>query len=144
MYIAANREIEKDPAITRQVDTLMQLVEDGDAATVKKLRREVSRCLDGFAVTLKDLNVSMTGSSGRAISSATDIPTGSLQNYENSPRHGMKRPLRLDLSEFGFENKYVIRRSDGTSVYAARDLAFHTWKAANFNGSLMCSVPTIN
>ena len=57
IYIAANREIEKDPAITQQVNTLMQLVEHGDPATVKKFRREVSRCLDGFAVTLKDLNV---------------------------------------------------------------------------------------
>ncbi len=27
----------------------------------------------------------------------------------------------------------MIRRSDGTSVYAARDLAYHTWKAANFD-----------
>ena len=27
----------------------------------------------------------------------------------------------------------MIRRSDGTSVYAARDLAFHAWKAANFD-----------
>jgi arginyl-tRNA synthetase len=41
--------------------------------------------------------------------------------------------LALDLSGCGFENKYVIRRSDGTSVYAARDLAFHVWKAANFD-----------
>ena len=56
-----------------------------------------------------------------------------MQNYENSPRHGDEETLALDLSEFGFENKYVIRRSDGTSVYAARDLAFHTWKAANFD-----------
>jgi arginyl-tRNA synthetase len=27
----------------------------------------------------------------------------------------------------------VLRRSDGTSVYAARDLAYHTWKARNFD-----------
>ena len=57
VYIAANREIEKDPAITQQVNTLMQLVENGDTPTVKKFRREVSRCLDGFKVTMKDLNV---------------------------------------------------------------------------------------
>jgi arginyl-tRNA synthetase len=41
--------------------------------------------------------------------------------------------LALDLAECGYENKYVIRRTDGTSVYAARDLAFHTWKGANFD-----------
>jgi arginyl-tRNA synthetase len=49
------------------------------------------------------------------------------------PQARDEETLALDLSEFGFENKYVIRRSDGTSVYAARDLAFHAWKAANFD-----------
>jgi arginyl-tRNA synthetase len=49
------------------------------------------------------------------------------------PQAHDEETLYLDLSEFGFENKYVIRRSDGTSVYAARDLAFHAWKGANFD-----------
>ncbi len=35
IYIAANREIEKDPEITQEVDRLMLLVEGGDPATVK-------------------------------------------------------------------------------------------------------------
>ncbi len=133
VYIAANREIEKDPAITQQVDKLMQLVEGGDPETVKKFRREVSRCLDGFAVTLKNLNVKhdrfvwesdfiRNGDTNRIISRISKLPQ--VRNDET---------LALDLSEFGFENKYVIRRSDGTSVYAARDLAFHTWKGANFD-----------
>ena len=37
IYIAANREIEKDPAITQQVNTLMQLVENGDTANGQKV-----------------------------------------------------------------------------------------------------------
>ncbi len=75
----------------------------------------------------------MTGSSGRAISSGTATPSGSLQKYRKLPQARQEETLALDLSEFGFENKYVIRRSDGTSVYAARDLAFHAWKGANFD-----------
>ena len=133
VYIAANREIEKDETITQQVNTLMQLVENGDPATVKKFRTEVSRCLDGFKVTLKDLNVIhdrfvwesdfiRNGNTERIISKLRRIP----QAHE-------EETLYLDLSEFGFENKYVIRRSDGTSVYAARDLAYHSWKGANFD-----------
>jgi arginyl-tRNA synthetase len=41
--------------------------------------------------------------------------------------------LWLDLSNEGFEKEYVLRRSDGTSVYAARDLAYHIWKGRNFD-----------
>jgi arginyl-tRNA synthetase len=133
VYIAANREIEKDPGITQQVNTLMQLVEHGDPATAKKFRREVSRCLDGFKVTMKNLNVAhdrFVWESDFIRNGFTDRIIGKLKKL---PQARDEETLALDLSEFGFENKYVIRRSDGTSVYAARDLAFHAWKAANFD-----------
>ncbi|HVP96584.1 arginine--tRNA ligase [Methanoregula sp.] len=134
IYIAANREIEKDPGITKQVDTLMQLVERGDAETAKKFRREVSRCLDGFAVTMKNLNVKHD----RFVWESDFVRNGDtqqvIQKIEKLPQATHEDTLlALDLAEFGFTNKYVIRRSDGTSVYAARDLAFHAWKSANFD-----------
>ncbi len=133
VYIAANREIEKDPGITLQVNTLMQLVENGDPPAVKKFRREVSRCLDGFRVTMKDLNVvhdRFVWESDFIRNGYTDRIIAKLRKL---PQARDEETLALDLSEFGFENKYVIRRSDGTSVYAARDLAYHGWKAANFD-----------
>ncbi len=133
VYIAANQEIEKDPDITQQVNILMQLVENGDPSTVKKFRREVSRCLDGFKVTLKDLNVvhdRFVWESDFIRNGYTDRIIARLRKL---PQARDEETLALDLGEFGFGNKYVIRRSDGTSVYAARDLAFHTWKAANFD-----------
>jgi arginyl-tRNA synthetase len=133
VYIAANREIEKDEGITQQVNTLMQLVENGDSVTVKKFRREVSRCLDGFKVTLKDLNVAHD----RFVWESDFIRNGNTERIINKlkrlPQARDEEIVALDLSEFGFGNKYVIRRSDGTSVYAARDLAFHAWKGANFD-----------
>ena len=133
IYIAANREIEKDIGITQQVNILMQLVENGDPTTVKKFRGEVSRCLDGFKVTLKDLNVAHD----RFVWESDFIRNGNTERIINKlkrmPQAHEEEMLYLDLSEFGFSNKYVIRRSDGTSVYAARDLAFHAWKGANFD-----------
>ena len=133
VYIAANREIEKDPAITGQVDRLMQLVESGDPETAKKFRREVSRCLDGFAVTLKDLNVHHD----RFVWESDFIRNGDTKRVIGCigklPQARREETLALDLVEFGFKNPYIIQRSDGTSVYAARDLAYHTWKAANFD-----------
>jgi arginyl-tRNA synthetase len=133
VYIAANREIDKNPSITLQVNSLMQLVEQGDSATVKKFRREVSRCLDGFTVTLNDLNVKHD----RFVWESDFIRNGYtdriIAKIKKLPQAQDEETLALDLEEFGFKNKYVIRRSDGTSVYAARDLAYHTWKAANFD-----------
>jgi arginyl-tRNA synthetase len=133
VYIAANREIEKDPSITQQVNTLMQLVEHGDPATVKKFRREVSRCLDGFAVTLTGLNVKhdrFVWESDFIRNGYTDRIIGRIKKLSQAREDDT---LALDLQEFGFANPYVIRRSDGTSVYAARDLAYHGWKGVNFD-----------
>jgi arginyl-tRNA synthetase len=133
IYIEANREIAKDDGITQQVNVLMQLVENGDPATVKKFRKEVSRCLDGFKVTMKDLNVAHD----RFVWESDFVRNGNTERVINKlkrmPQAHEDETLYLDLSEFGFENKYVLRRSDGTSVYAARDLAFHAWKGANFD-----------
>ena len=107
IYIAANREIEKDESITQQVNTLMQLVENGDPATVKKFRREVSRCLDGFKVTMKDLNVAHD----RFVWESDFIRNGNTERIINKlkrlPQARDEETLALDLSEFGFENKYV-------------------------------------
>ncbi|MFA6333693.1 MAG: arginine--tRNA ligase [Methanoregula sp.] len=133
VYIEANREIEKDAEITQQVNVLMQLVENGDPVIVGKFRKEVSRCLDGFKVTLKGLNVVHD----RFVWESDFIRNGNTERIINKlkrmPQAHEDETLYLDLSEFGFVNKYVIRRSDGTSVYAARDLAFHAWKGANFD-----------
>jgi arginyl-tRNA synthetase len=133
IYIAANREIEKDEGITQQVNTLMQLVENGDPATVKKFRKEVGRCLDGFKVTMRNLNVAHD----RFVWESDFVRNGNTERIINKlkriPQAHEEETLYLDLSEFGFENKYVLRRSDGTSVYAARDLALHAWKGANFD-----------
>ncbi|MDD5142295.1 arginine--tRNA ligase [Methanoregula sp.] len=133
IYIAANREIEKDEGITQQVNLLMQRVESGDPATVEKFKKEVSRCLDGFRVTMKNLNVAHD----KFVWESDFIRNGSTEEIigrlKEKPQAREDETLYLDLSEFGFENKYVIRRSDGTSVYAARDLAFHAWKGKNFD-----------
>jgi len=34
----------------------------------------------------------------------------------------------LDLKEFGIDKEFYFLRSDGTSVYATRDIAYHIWK----------------
>lgn len=39
--------------------------------------------------------------------------------------------LMVDLSDYGFEKKLVIQRSNGTSLYTTRDLAYHLWKAGH-------------
>ncbi|WP_209675537.1 arginine--tRNA ligase [Methanolinea mesophila] len=132
IYIAANRALEADPEIVSSVDRLMQQVEKGDPATVRLFRGAVTECLDGFKVTMARLNVRhdrFVWESDFVRNGDTDRLLGRISHMKEV--HQDDR-LWVDLTEAGYEKEYVLRRSDGTSVYAARDLAYHIWKGRNF------------
>lgn len=133
VYVEANRRIEDDPAITTEVDGLMQLIEKQDPPTVRKFRQVVGRCLDGFRVTLDDLATPHD----RFVWESDFLRIGDMDRVfsrlHRLPQAHEDEVFYLDLNEFGIENRYILRRSDGTSVYAARDLAFHLWKGRNFD-----------
>ena len=133
IYIAANRELEKTPDIVSEVDHLMQEVEQSDPATVKRFRSAVTTCLDGFHTTMDRLNVHHD----RFVWESDFVRNGDtdrfLSKVHRMPEYHEDEKVWLDLTEFGFEKEYVLRRSDGTSVYAARDLAYHVWKGRNFD-----------
>ncbi|HII76165.1 MAG TPA: arginine--tRNA ligase [Methanolinea sp.] len=133
IYIAANRALEARPECVAEVDRLMQQVERGDQATVLLFRKAVTECLEGFRVTLQRLGARHD----RFVWESDFIRNGDtdrvLSRISHMPECHVDGRLWLDLSESGFEKEYVLRRSDGTSVYAARDLAYHTWKGRNFD-----------
>jgi arginyl-tRNA synthetase len=132
VYVAANRAINDDPGIITEIDRRMALIEEGDPEIVQKFRHVVSMCADGIKATLGRLNVHHD----RYIWESDFVRNGqmetTLDRIESLPQCIRDEVLSLDLSSCGFEKKYVLRRSDGTSVYAARDLAYHIWKGSNF------------
>ncbi len=131
VYVEANRRIEADPAITAEVDALMQQVEAQDPATVKKFRTVVARCLDGFKETL----AALATPHDRYVWESDFLRIGDMERlllrFVRRKEAHQDEVFWIDLSAFGIKNRYVLRRSDGTSVYAARDLAYHVWKARN-------------
>ncbi|NLX49917.1 MAG: arginine--tRNA ligase [Methanospirillum sp.] len=131
VYVAANRRLEAEPEITAEVDALMRQVEALDPATVKKFREAVASCLDGFRSTLADL----AAPHDRFVHESDFLRIGDMERllarFERRPEAHRDEVFWIDLSAHGIENRYVLRRSDGTSVYAARDLAYHVWKGRN-------------
>lgn len=133
VYVAANKEIEKNPDLTAEIDRLMQEVERGDAETVRKFRTAVSLCAEGIKATLAALNAHHD----RFVWESDFVRIGDvdriIERIRRLPQAHEDETLWVDLSEQGFEKKYILRRSDGTSVYSTRDLAFHTWKGRNYD-----------
>jgi arginyl-tRNA synthetase len=133
IYIAANRKLEEDPGIVAGVDLLMQQVERGDPQTTSLFRNAVSECLEGLRITLGRLSAHhdrFVWESDFIRNGDTERLLARIRRMDECHEDGR---LWLDLSNEGFEKEYILRRSDGTSVYAARDLAYHIWKGRNFD-----------
>ncbi|HJJ35693.1 MAG TPA: arginine--tRNA ligase [Methanocorpusculum sp.] len=136
-YVEANRIAKEKPEIEAEFDEMMEKIEAGDPETVELFRTSVATCAEGIKETLASMNVKHD----RFVPETTFLRNGSMQEVlsriEKLPNacHD-DQMMYLDLSEQGFGNKYVLRRSNGTSVYASRDLAFHLWKNGQCDRSI--------
>ncbi len=133
VYVAANRAIQADESIKSEIDRRMGLIEVADPEMVQKFKKAVSMCADGIKETLALLNTPHDRFMWESDFVRNRHMAGVLARASQLPQAKHDDVLALDLSEFGFKKEYVLRRSDGTSVYAARDLAYHEWKGENFD-----------
>ncbi len=136
-YVEANKIVKEKPEIEAEFDVMMEKIESGDPETVKLFHDAVETCAEGIKETLLSMNVKHD----RFVRETTFLRDGSMQEVlsriEKLPNAKHEdQMMYLDLSEQGFGNRYVLRRSNGTSVYAARDLAFHLRKNAQCSRSI--------
>ena len=130
VYIKANVELDKNPEYVKEIDALMEKVEAGDVRTIDSFSKAVSLAISGIKETLLRLNVVHD----KFVSESTFLKSGAVQDIveriKATGRTKMdKGALVVDLSDYGFEKTLVIQRSNGTSLYTTRDLAYHEWKA---------------
>ncbi|MDR3101895.1 MAG: arginine--tRNA ligase [Methanocalculaceae archaeon] len=136
-YVEANKIMKEKPEIEPEFDAMMEMIEAGDLETVRLFHDSVDLCVEGILETLAALNVHHD----RFVRETIFLWNGDMQKV--LARVGMLPEAQhdgqlmfLDLSGRGIDNRYVLRRSNGTSVYAARDLAFHLWKNAQCDRSI--------
>ncbi len=131
VYINANADVELHPARLVEVRQLMQSFERGDQDVVRLFEDAVQFCLCGITDTLKELGV--THDVFIWESEFLDDIDGLVDELKRCEVIEHDGSVHIDLSPFGITHKLVLRRSDGTSVYATRDIAYHVWKAGRCN-----------
>lgn len=137
VYVRANHAIRDDESINGAIEGLMQEIERGERDVDLAFRQAVNTCVEGIQETLLNLHVHHD----RFVRESTFVRIGDMQRVldrlarmDEAEVEG--KFLSLDLTSSGFEKKYVLKRADGTSVYAARDIAYHVWKAANYDRNI--------
>ncbi len=131
IYIKANKLYEESEEAKEEISKLMQAYEAGEVEVVRKFEEAARYCLEGIKETLKKLDIThdtITWESQFVRSGLAGEVVSKLEATEYAKRDG--KALSLELKEFGIEKELVLRRSDGTLLYATRDIAHHLWKSS--------------
>ncbi|ADP76884.1 arginyl-tRNA synthetase [Methanothermus fervidus DSM 2088] len=132
IYYLANKALENDPKIENEVNKLMKKYEEGDKKTRKIFKNIVKKCLEGIKETLKNLNIEhdkFVWESDFVRDSSIEKIIEKLKNTEYF--YESEGAICLNLEKFGIEKELILKRSDGTSLYATRDIAYHFMKSQN-------------
>ena len=133
-YVGANSLYEQDRQFGDEVDSLIVKAESGDRESLEKITSAAKLALQGQCETLGRIDVEFDSfdfeSEGLLDGSVDDILEkcrGSRLYNQGDVGEG------LDLQEYGIKKRSgfsVLARSDGTSVYLLRDLAYHIKKTS--------------
>ncbi len=137
--------VEGDPDPEGSVEGIMRLYEGGDLATRRVVRRMVKACLRGFRETLRKAGIGFdswdwesdlvwSGAVKTAVKRLRASPyvyesEGALTFNVDMAAEGLGVKDRLFRSLRGAEvPPLVLVRSDGTTLYSTRDVAYHLEK----------------
>jgi arginyl-tRNA synthetase len=130
VYIAANKTLVDKKEHSPEVDAIMKQYEIGDADTKRKFKDAIDTAMEGIEQTLDRMNIHHD----KFVWESHFVRTGEVNRMMNRVKKLENTMLKdgafmVDLKEAGIEKPLVIQRSDGTSLYTTRDLAYHEWKA---------------
>lgn len=135
LYFQVNEKLRADPELKSDISKLLKRYEQGGDRELEKLFEDVvNSCLKGISITAKRLNVNHDS----FIWESRFIKNGSVKNILKSLDAYTKKNevVYMDLNEYGIEKELIFIRSDGTSLYATRDLAYHLEKSENSDLSI--------
>ncbi len=129
LYIRGNRDMEKNPNAEDEIKKTIQAFESGDEKLAKDFHFLANECVKGHKETLSRIGINIDeffmeskslkdGSVRKILKKVQKLPQGKKS----------KERIFLDLKKFGIEREFTLTREDGTTIYPARDMAFHQYK----------------
>ncbi|PYB68937.1 arginine--tRNA ligase [Thermoplasma sp. Kam2015] len=123
-YQKIYRDLEKDPEIEKEIERNIERYENADPEVYGMLRKIAGVMLDGIASTLKRIGIEFD---------EFDWESDLLRDGSVKKVIGMLETKDDDGAKF-IEipgKKIYLTRKDGTTLYFARDIAYHLLKAEN-------------
>ncbi|MBO4797722.1 MAG: arginine--tRNA ligase, partial [Candidatus Methanomethylophilaceae archaeon] len=129
-YRVANKRMEKEPEVQNEITSMLRRFEAGDPEIIGTVRHTAEIMLDGLRETLSGINVALdryTWESGFIADGSARKVVEKLKASEYAGKTD-DGACYVDLKSFGVQGKntrFTFTRSDGTTLYTTRDLAYH-------------------
>jgi len=120
-----------------EIQAILQGLEEGDEETHERVHEVVDRVLGGMRDSLNRLPAEFdefVNETRFMRNGDTDDLVARLKELDESVYE--EGAWQLELEEYDIEKNLVFLRSDGTSLYATRDLAHHEWKLENYDAAV--------
>jgi arginyl-tRNA synthetase len=132
-YRKANKMMEEDPAVGEQISDMLRRFEAGDQEVIGSVRHTAQIMLEGLKESLANINVFIDRYTWESDfiadgSAASVVSRMKRTDYAGQTEDGS---WYVDLAEFGVNGKntkFTFTRSDGTTLYTTRDIAYHLSK----------------
>ncbi len=132
-YQIANEQMENHNTVTEEIGQIVKKLERGDKETIEMIHASYAPVLEGIKQSLQRINVHIDS----FIPESTFVYNKNVDRIVNELKQTaycreQDAALYLDMEPFhihGRNTKFFFLRSDGTTLYATRDIAYHQWKA---------------
>lgn len=133
-YQAANERMESSAETAAAIQALIVRSEEAESRTIREFESAYDPILQGMLESLEAIGIRFDSFKKESDFIAGGETRAVIDRLQQTPlsRGEEDGALFLDLSGRGIAGKsqrFVYRRSDGTSLYATRDVAYHLWKA---------------
>ncbi len=125
-YIAANDRASEDEGVEQQISKLINQVENRDEDTIEIFSSYSKEVMKGIKASLSRLNIHHDVSKTESSLVLDGKVDSVLAELEYTKGCGFEEGAQYIEVE---DKKVYLRRSDGTSLYPGRDIAYHVWKA---------------
>ncbi|MEM4717416.1 MAG: arginine--tRNA ligase, partial [Desulfurococcaceae archaeon] len=155
LYSVLKSSIKNHFEAEREINRLMLLAESEDPGALSLFREVSSRVLDGFIQSLKVMGIEFNGFD---FESSSIILRRAHEIVESVAKTGFARvisggALEVDLNTLASVDdrvkklfypdqagRFIIRRSDGTTLYVTRDIAYSIYKFKDLGANIVYNV----
>ncbi len=128
-YREIYQKVKEDPGIEDSIKSLTERYERGDNELIDEIHEIASIMLEGIKKSLKELGIEHNDYTFES----DFIRSGEIDQILESMEDHLKQEEGAIYVELPDKRKIFLKRKDGTSLYFARDIAYHLYKLQNYD-----------